>query len=65
MNGSRYTVLIILVLLFSWPVLLQKSFSPWFIWLYPFAIWFLLIIFSILVTNKASQKSQENTDKTP
>jgi len=63
MNGSRYILLIILVLLFSWPVLMQKSFSPWFMWLYPFVIWFLFIIFSMFFIDKSDNSPKETTDK--
>jgi len=48
MNSVRYTYFIILVLVFSWPVLLQSSFSPWFIWLYPFVIWLIIMVVALL-----------------
>ncbi|MBL4798449.1 MAG: hypothetical protein JKY50_13615 [Oleispira sp.] len=47
MNVSRATLLIAMILIFSWPIFLQQDFSPWFIWLYPFASWLLLILLAI------------------
>ena len=44
MSSARYIVFLILVLVFSWPVLLQTTFEVWFLWLYPFVIWLSIIV---------------------
>ncbi len=48
MNSVRYTYFIISVTIFSWPILMQTSFNPWFIWLYPFVVWFLIMLAALI-----------------
>ncbi len=54
-NSLRYLLLLILVLLFSWPVITQANMSPWMMWVYPFFIWFLVIIIAIFFGDKEQQ----------
>lgn len=58
MSVSRFIFLIIIVLLFSWPILLQTSFSPWFLWLYPFAVWLLILVFTIIFSDEGSHDKE-------
>ncbi len=62
MNGTRIIAFLFSVLAFSWPVLLQQSFSPWFIWLYPFALWFaiMLLLFFIRGDKVISNKGHDD-----
>jgi hypothetical protein len=51
MNHSRYVYLVVLVMLFSWPIFIQQSASPWFLWSYPLTIWFGIIIYAFVSEN--------------
>lgn len=48
MKYSRYVYLIVMVIIFSWPIFLQGPSSPWLLWLYPLTIWFALIVYAFL-----------------
>ncbi|GAA0813164.1 hypothetical protein KO495_08840 [Colwellia sp. D2M02] len=61
MNSVRYTLLVILVLLFSWPVIAQLQLSIWALWLYPFALWLLVILCTVLYDN--NKNSEHNNDQ--
>ena len=58
MNSIRYLLLIILVLIFSWPVIIQAEMSPWLMWLYPFSIWLLAILIAIFFGDDASEEEK-------
>jgi hypothetical protein len=48
MNHSRYVYLIFMVIILSWPILLQLPASPWLLWSYPLIIWLGLIIYAFV-----------------
>ncbi len=57
MNSVRYTLLVILVIVFSWPVVVQAHLSPWVMWLYPFSLWAVVIVVAIFIGDKQSDDS--------
>jgi len=46
MMHSRYVYLVVMVILFSWPIFIQQTASPLVLWLYPLTLWLGLIIYA-------------------
>ncbi len=59
MNSVRLTLLVILVLLFSWPIITQATLPIWVMWLYPFFLWALVILYTIFYDNADNEKPDD------
>jgi len=59
MNSVRVTLLVLLVLLFSWPIIIQISLPIWLMWLYPFALWLMVILYTAFYDKNQNEASDE------
>jgi len=58
----RLSLVLLTLLLFSWPVIIQSAFSVWVMWLYPYVIWLIIILLAKRDTNQQRQDDSEGKD---
>ena len=58
----RLSLVLFTVLLFSWPVIIQSTYSVWVMWLYPYIIWILIILLAKLDNRQRRRDDIEGKD---
>jgi len=58
----RLSLVLLTLLLFSWPVIIQSAFSVWVMWLYPYLLWLIIILLAKRDTNQQRQDDSEGKD---
>jgi len=58
----RLSLVLVTLLLFSWPVIIQSTFSVWVMWLYPYVIWLIIILLAKRNTSQQRQDDSEGED---
>gem|GEM_PF-6368518 len=62
MQEIRLSLVLLTLLLFSWPVIIQSAFSVWVMWLYPYLLWLIIILLAKRDTNQQRQDDSEGKD---
>ena len=62
MQEIRLSLVLVTLLLFSWPVIIQSTFSVWVMWLYPYLIWLTILLLAKRDSRQQGQDDPEGKD---